>query len=106
MKIDDPNSIPALQWPLLQGRRVIITGGAGGIGRPTAKLLAGMGARVAILDMAPATIEVAEQIGGDHMGVVVDVAISAAVNDAVAQVEKYPSVSGRLALNSIFGASV
>ena len=49
----------------LSGRRVLITGAAGGIGRATARLCAAQGARVVLVDLLdPATI--AERVG--HVG--------------------------------------
>lgn len=68
----------------LTGRRIIITGGASGIGRATAALFAREGAAVAVLDRSgPAATAVAEAIGG--IAVTVDVADAASVASAVAQ---------------------
>ncbi|WP_432041146.1 SDR family NAD(P)-dependent oxidoreductase [Streptomyces cadmiisoli] len=39
------------------GMRALVTGGASGIGRATAELLAGRGARVAVLDLDPSTVD-------------------------------------------------
>ena len=69
------------------GRRALVTGGASGIGRATAALLAARGASVALLDhRADAVREAAATLGA--VGVVGDVrdeaAVSAAVRDAVA----------------------
>lgn len=55
----------------LEGHRVVVTGGASGIGRASAELLVERGAQVAIWDVAPATIDVAAEIGAH--GQVVDV---------------------------------
>jgi len=55
----------------LEGKRVIVTGGASGIGRASAELLLERGAQVAIWDLAEDTLAVAEQIGAH--GQVVDV---------------------------------
>ena len=55
----------------LVGKKVIVTGGASGIGRASAELLIQRGATVAIWDLADATLAVAEEIGAH--GQVVDV---------------------------------
>lgn len=66
----------------LAGRKVLITGGASGIGRATAVLFANEGATVAVLDRsADAATEVASSIGGRAF--VVDVADPGSVNSAV-----------------------
>ncbi len=67
----------------LTGRKIIITGGASGIGRATAHLFATEGAAVAVLDRsAEAAAEVARAIGGT--AIAVDVADPASVDSAVA----------------------
>lgn len=71
--------------PLLDGKTAIITGGAGGIGRATAKAFAQAGARVAVLDTAPNTQSFAAELGEGHLGVTVDVSDEAACMKAVAQ---------------------
>ncbi len=54
----------------LKDRRVLITGGASGIGAATARLFAAEGARVAVLDrQQEATQAVADEIGGLALGV-------------------------------------
>ena len=66
----------------LTGRRILVTGGASGIGRATAALFAREGATVAVLDRAAdAAALVAGEIGGH--GVAVDVADPASVDAAV-----------------------
>jgi NAD(P)-dependent dehydrogenase (short-subunit alcohol dehydrogenase family) len=68
----------------LAGRRIIITGGASGIGRATAALFAREGAKVAVLDR-PQTHDAAVTVAGLTGGtaIAVDVADSASVADAV-----------------------
>jgi 2-keto-3-deoxy-L-fuconate dehydrogenase len=61
------------------GMVALVTGGAGGIGAATADLLAGRGARVAVLDLDPGD-------GGRHLRVACDVADRGAVGRAVARV--------------------
>ncbi|MGA8846922.1 MAG: SDR family NAD(P)-dependent oxidoreductase, partial [Nocardioides sp.] len=55
----------------LIGSKIVVTGGASGIGRASAELLLERGARVAIWDLADATLAVAAEIGAS--GQVVDV---------------------------------
>lgn len=50
---------------LLEGQRAFITGGASGIGRATARMMAAEGARVAVADIDAAGAKaVADEIGG------------------------------------------
>ncbi len=67
----------------LVGSKIVITGGASGIGRASAELLIQRGAKVAIWDVADTTLAVAEEIGahgqivdvtGDLVGPVADAA--------------------------------
>jgi NAD(P)-dependent dehydrogenase (short-subunit alcohol dehydrogenase family) len=67
---------------LLEGHRAIVTGGASGIGRATARRMAAHGARVAILDLAAdAAAAVAREVDG--VSFAVDVADGEAVAEAV-----------------------
>lgn len=43
-------------WPILAGKRILVTGGASGIGRGAARLFSGLGARVFISDLNYATL--------------------------------------------------
>ena len=72
---------------LLQDKVAVITGGAGpnGLGFATARLMAAQGARVAVLDLAPADpAAAAARLGDGHLGLVVDVTDKASC-DAAAQ---------------------
>ena len=66
------------RYPELQGRRVVITGGASGIGGATVERFLAEGARVGVLDRDAAGLEVLER---EHAGVV---SAAADVSDAEA----------------------
>ena len=72
----------------MNGRVGFVTGGAGGMGRETARLLAAAGAAVAIADRdgdgARETASAIEAEGGKAFPIALDVGDSAAVEDAVA----------------------
>ena len=72
----------------MQGRVALVTGGGGGIGRETALLLAGAGARVAVCDLdgaaARATAEAIGAAGGTAWAGAADVSDPGAVGRAVA----------------------
>ena len=73
----------------LDGKRVIVTGGAGGIGRAIARRMATAGARVAIADLDESKAKsVAAAIGPEHLSVGVDVTSLDAVTAMVAEVER------------------
>jgi hypothetical protein len=67
----------------LQGRRAIVTGAAGGMGRATARILAAEGAQVAVVDLNGEAAEAAAQqirdAGGQARAWALDVADAAAV---------------------------
>ena len=72
----------------LNGKTGIVTGAASGIGRATAKYLAKMGAKIAIIDLDKARLEqVAEEIAADGaaapMQLSLDISNEQAVTDAV-----------------------
>jgi NAD(P)-dependent dehydrogenase (short-subunit alcohol dehydrogenase family) len=72
------------------GRRILITGAAGGVGHATAELLAAEGASVALADIRADALEAAAAaIKGDAFAVRVDLAeptsIAAAINAAEAR---------------------
>ncbi|MFD3577236.1 SDR family NAD(P)-dependent oxidoreductase [Streptomyces sp. NPDC058644] len=65
-----------------EGLRALVTGGASGIGRATAELLAARGARVAVLDLDPTTVE--KPLTGYRADVSDDASVREAVAAAVA----------------------
>ncbi|MFG2550296.1 SDR family NAD(P)-dependent oxidoreductase [Streptomyces sp. NPDC048581] len=65
-----------------EGLRALVTGGASGIGRATAELLAERGALVAVLDLDPSTVE--KPLLGHRADVTDDASVRAAVAAAVA----------------------
>ncbi|MFF4525090.1 SDR family NAD(P)-dependent oxidoreductase [Streptomyces bluensis] len=65
-----------------EGLRALVTGGASGIGRATAELLAARGARVAVLDLDPSSVE--EPLLGYRADVTDDTSVREAVAAAVA----------------------
>ena len=71
-----------------EGKVVVVTGAAGGIGRATALRLAGEGARLALVDRAPEALEACraavEQAGGEALAVTADVTQASEVAGYVA----------------------
>ncbi|MEV7284853.1 SDR family oxidoreductase [Streptomyces sp. NPDC093252] len=65
-----------------EGLKALVTGGASGIGRATAELMAARGARVAVLDLDPSTVE--EPLTGHRADVTDDTSVRTAVAAAVA----------------------
>ncbi|MGE2716991.1 SDR family NAD(P)-dependent oxidoreductase [Mycolicibacterium litorale] len=74
----------------LDGKRVVITGAASGIGRAAAELMVAEGARVLIADLnADAAASAAAEIGDNAVGIAVDVldesSVAAMIDRAVAE---------------------
>ncbi|MGW2855570.1 SDR family NAD(P)-dependent oxidoreductase [Streptomyces sp. NPDC001215] len=65
-----------------EGLRALVTGGASGIGRATADLLAARGARVAVLDLDPSSVD--KPLLGYRADVTDDASVRTAVSDAAA----------------------
>lgn len=65
-----------------EGLKALVTGGASGIGRATAELLAARGAQVAVLDLDPSTVE--KPLLGHRADVTDDASVRQAVAAAVA----------------------
>lgn len=64
----------------LEGKVAIVTGGAGGIGAATCRLMAERGARVVVADLDGARAKaIAGEIGGDALGLAVDIGDEASV---------------------------
>ena len=62
----------------LAGQTALITGGASGIGFAIAKVFAGRGARLALVDLDPHVAETARSLGQQHIGLQVDVSAEGA----------------------------
>ncbi|GAA3212244.1 3-oxoacyl-[acyl-carrier-protein] reductase [Nonomuraea helvata] len=76
-------------YPDLQGKVALITGGSGGIGRETARVLAEQGMRVVVNGRDPVTVEAAVKgIGGAAIGVAADITDFAAVEAMREEVER------------------
>jgi NAD(P)-dependent dehydrogenase (short-subunit alcohol dehydrogenase family) len=66
-----------MTWNLssgLAGKRVLLTGGAGGIGREVALAFGAAGSRVAVVDLSEDKVKavVAEMEGGPHLALAAD----------------------------------
>jgi NAD(P)-dependent dehydrogenase (short-subunit alcohol dehydrogenase family) len=66
-----------MTWNLasgLEGKRVLVTGGAGGIGREVALAFGAAGARVAVVDLEEDKVKsvVADMLGGPHLPLIAD----------------------------------
>jgi NAD(P)-dependent dehydrogenase (short-subunit alcohol dehydrogenase family) len=72
----------------LAERTVVVTGGAGGIGRAIALRCAGEGARVTVTDIAAEPLgRVGEELGAGHLAVAADVTDDGALSSLLSQVE-------------------
>jgi NAD(P)-dependent dehydrogenase (short-subunit alcohol dehydrogenase family) len=76
----------------LAGKSALITGGAQGIGRAAARLLATEGARVAVVDLAreagEATVAAIREAGGEALFIETDVASPESMEAAIGQAER------------------
>lgn len=77
----------------LDGKTAVVTGAAAGIGLAVAELFASQGARLVLLDRDAGVAQVAQCLGGPHIGVVCDVSQSVQVDAAIARAV---DVTGRL----------
>ena len=92
-----------------EGKVIVITGGAGGIGRAAAVRFASEGARLVLVDLAAAVLEESlaqvERAGGEAITVVADVTRLAEVERyAAAAVERFGGIDGFFNNAGILGA--
>lgn len=74
----------------LEGKVVVVTGGAGGIGQATIELMIGRGARVAVADIdMPRAQAVAAPYGGKALAVGMDLTDEASIQRAIARVVEH-----------------
>ncbi|MGN9841067.1 SDR family NAD(P)-dependent oxidoreductase [Nonomuraea sp. H19] len=78
-----------MMYPDLQGKVALITGGSGGIGRETARVLAGQGMKVVVNGRDPGAVEaVVKAVGGATIGVAADATNFAAVEAMREEIER------------------
>lgn len=83
---------------LISGQGALVTGGASGLGRATARRLATLGANVAVLDYNEAGARaVADEIGG--VGIQTDVSDAASVETGVARAADLLGAAPRIVVN-------
>lgn len=92
-----------------EGKVIVITGGAGGIGRAAAVRFASEGARLVLVDLAAAVLEESlaqvERVGGEAITVEADVTRLAEVERyAAAAVERFGGIDGFFNNAGILGA--
>jgi NAD(P)-dependent dehydrogenase (short-subunit alcohol dehydrogenase family) len=90
----------------LEGKVVLITGAASGIGEACARRVAAGGGKVAIVDInEEAAQTVASDIGGDAVGIAADVGDEAAITGMVAEVvERFGRLDGAVNNAAVSGA--
>ncbi|MFI2565559.1 SDR family NAD(P)-dependent oxidoreductase [Paenarthrobacter sp. NPDC018779] len=73
IKTTETRTLPVrnpITYPVHEGRKFVLTGGARGLGRATAELLIAQGARVALIDVLEDELKTtAQELGGEAAGV-------------------------------------
>ncbi|MGW4398251.1 SDR family NAD(P)-dependent oxidoreductase [Amycolatopsis nivea] len=105
IKTTETRTLPVRQpevFPVHAGKRFIVTGAAGGLGRATAELLLAEGARVALMDVrGDAVSAAARELGGQAAPFVVD--LSSPESIAAAAAEAISHFSGIDGLANVAG---
>ena len=71
----------------MDGKVVLVTGGAAGIGLAMGDLFAAQGASLVLMDRSESVIGAASSLGSQHLGLVCDVQDAAAIRQAISRIE-------------------
>ncbi len=88
---------------MLEGRHIIITGAASGIGKAAAKLFSGYGATLMLVDRDPNVRDVADTIPGAHSAIA-DISDTAAIADVIASFSRVNGAFNNAGTEGLRGA--